>query len=334
MKNIKAIGIDVSKNTLDVCITKGIKKSDVCKTYKIDNNARGIHKLENKLRRLSIDSSVPLALESTGIYHILACMLLSEKGYKVGVINPLNTKYFTSANIRKQKTDKVDAKALADMAVLKPEILKPFLSNQNQVMLKKKIGTLNKMLKGYQSIKASIKTYQDLEKQLQVKESKAIYNLKKSAEAMKKIMNEVEQEILEEGKKCIGFEKISSIRGVSDKTTAKILVQIEGKKFDKKESLVAFAGIDISVRESGTSIRGKGRITKRGNPNLRNSLYQAAWGLMMHNEEFKQIYQYHKKQGKHYYTCLTILARKLLHIIYGMLKTNTNYKPELVHIPM
>jgi len=219
-------------------------------------------------------------------------MLLSEKGYKVGVINPLNTKYFTSANIRKQKTDKVDAKALADMAILKPEILKTFIPDQAQVMLKKKISTLNKMLKGYQSIKASIKTYQDLERQLQVKESVAIYNLKKSSEAMKKMINEVEQEILEEGRKCTGFEKVSSIKGISDKTTAKILVQIEGKKFDKKESLVAFAGMDISVKESGTSVRGKGRITKRGNPNLRNSLYQAAWGLMMHNEEFKRIYEY------------------------------------------
>jgi len=333
MKNIKAIGIDVSKDTLDVCITKGIGKDDICKTYKIDNNARGISELGNKLKRLGVDSSIPIALESTGIYHILACMLLSEKGYKVGVINPLNTKYFTSANIRKQKTDKVDAKALADMAILKPEILKTFIPDQAQVMLKKKISTLNKMLKGYQSIKASIKTYQDLERQLQVKESVAIYNLKKSSEAMKKMINEVEQEILEEGRKCTGFEKVSSIKGISDKTTAKILVQIEGKKFDKKESLVAFAGMDISVKESGTSVRGKGRITKRGNPNLRNSLYQAAWGLMMHNEEFKRIYEYHRKNGKHYYTCLTILARKLLHIIYGMLKTNTGYKPELVHIP-
>lgn len=334
MENIKAIGIDVSKDTLDVCITKGISQSDICKMYKVDNNARGVNELGNKLKRLGIDSNIPIALESTGIYHILPSMLLSEKGYKVGVINPLNTKYFTSANIRKQKTDKVDAKALADMAILKPEILKTFVPDQAQVMLKKKISTLNKMLKGYQSIKASIKTYQDLERQLQAKESVAIYNLKKAAEAMKKMINEVEQEILEEGRKCTGFEKVSSIKGISDKTTAKILAQIEGKEFDRKESLVAFAGIDISVKESGTSVRGKGRITKRGNPNLRNSLYQAAWGLMMHNEEFKQIYEYHRKNGKHYYTCLTILARKLLHIIYGMLKTNTGYKPELVHIPV
>jgi len=169
MKNIKAIGIDV-------CITKGISQSDILKTYKIDNNARGISELSVKLKRLGVDSSIPIVLESTGIYHILTSMLLSEKGYKVGVINPLNTKYFTSANIRKQKTDKVDAKALADMAILKPEILKIFVPDQAQVMLKKKISTLNKMLKGYQSIKASIKTYQDLERQLQAKESVAIVN--------------------------------------------------------------------------------------------------------------------------------------------------------------
>jgi transposase len=91
--------------------------------------------------------------------------------------------------------------------------------------------------------------------------------------------------------------------------------------------------MDISTKLSGESVHTKGKLSKRGNPYFRKILFQVAWGLIMHNKAFKKLYEYHRGRGKHYFTCLSIIGRKLLNVIYGMHKSGKSFNPEMVTVP-
>ena len=104
------------------------------------------------------------------------------------------------------------------------------------------------------------------------------------------------------------------------------------KVFDRAvksdRSWIAFAGMDISVRESGTW-KGKGKLTKRGNSFIRKRLYCAAWGAMMNYEEVRAYYDRLKLGGRNHVEALCIIARKLLRIAYAILVKGKTYDPAI-----
>ncbi|OUS26643.1 hypothetical protein A9Q98_10035 [Thalassotalea sp. 42_200_T64] len=93
-------------------------------------------------------------------------------------------------------------------------------------------------------------------------------------------------------------------------------------------SWVAFAGMDTSVRQSGTW-KGKGKMTKRGNPYLRKRLYNAAWGAKMHDEHFKAYYDQLRSRGRGYVESLCIIAKKILRIAYQVRVNHIKYDPKV-----
>jgi hypothetical protein len=84
------------------------------------------------------------------------------------------------------------------------------------------------------------------------------------------------------------------------------------KEFKNKKSLVAFAWLDVSVKQSGSSIFWRWKISKRGSSLFRKTLIGIAWWLTMHNDYFKNIALKYKNLGRHYYEILVIVARKFL----------------------
>jgi transposase len=119
--------------------------------------------------------------------------------------------------------------------------------------------------------------------------------------------------------------KITSIPGISTYTGAIIVGEIgDIKRFNSAKQLVAFAGLDPTVKESGES-RKLGRISKRGSPLLREALYQASFASTIHNPVCSQYYHRLKARGKHHNICIIAVARKLSHIIYSVLKNDKEF---------
>lgn len=328
MKNeIKSIGIDVSKNTLDICILEDNSKE---KYMKIENNYQGIAGLVRKLKNCKFDKqTLPLVFESTGDYHILLGVILRESGLNACIINPLITKRFNASNIRKIKTDKQDSKTLAQIGLQNKECLDKFIGEREDIILKKKLSVLHTIATKMRAMKASINSLKEVHKSLDTQEDQDIERLEETFNLFRKSVKSLEGEIVKYIVDKKGVQSISRIKGVSEKTASVIGIHIKDKKFENKRQLIAFTGLDVSVCESGMMKR-KGKLSKRGNAQLRSTVVQCAWGLKMHNESFNKLYEYHKKQGKHYYTCLIILARKLLSVIFGMLKNGSEYDSELV----
>lgn len=125
-------------------------------------------------------------------------------------------------------------------------------------------------------------------------------------------------------------QKLTTIPGIGEVIAGAILGEIgEISRFSNKRKLVAYAGLDASVRESGQFKGTKNHISKRGSPYLRKAIWQGAVLSIRFNPKLKEFYQRKVKEGKPAKVAIGAVARKLTHIIYAILKTNQDYNVNL-----
>lgn len=121
---------------------------------------------------------------------------------------------------------------------------------------------------------------------------------------------------------------LTTITGISDVTACVVLGEIGSiKRFERPEQLVAFAGLDASVHQSGDFTSGRTRISKRGSPYLRRAIWQSAFVASFHDPALSLHYQRLRKRGKAHGTAVGAVARKLTHIIFAILRDNQPYEP-------
>lgn len=328
--NVASVGIDVAKKTLQVSFISCNYQE--LRQFKITNDRKGIKQIFSEMKKMKVSKSAPIVLESTSYYHLYAALRLSEQGYCVKEINPILTKKYAKGCIRQVKTDKVDAKILAEMGLR--EKLYDFKRSKTNVLLRNKVNLLQHLEKKLQGLQHSLNCARELQNTIDCQQEQEAMNIiEESIKNFKKSLNELKKEIVKAMENNEKFEKLRSIRGVSDTSLAKILTFIDGKEFASKSSLIAYTGLDLTVKESGSSIRGIRKLSKRGNSALRHTFSQCAWGLIMNNEDFRKIYDYYREQGRHYHECLIIIGRKLLKIIYGVLKNGSHFDPAKIVIP-
>ncbi|RZD18226.1 MAG: IS110 family transposase [Candidatus Acididesulfobacter diazotrophicus] len=113
---------------------------------------------------------------------------------------------------------------------------------------------------------------------------------------------------------------ISSIKGISDITACHFIAEVKDiKRFPTRNKLIAFAGTDPSIRQSGTSVNSNGKISKKGSRTLRRYLFLMGQSLIVHNPNFKEYYEKKKKEGMPYRKAMIALCNKLLRILYALL---------------
>ncbi|PZG31054.1 IS110 family transposase [Listeria ivanovii] len=119
---------------------------------------------------------------------------------------------------------------------------------------------------------------------------------------------------------------ITTIPGIGPILGAIILSELGSiERFSKASKIVAYAGIDASISQSGNSFSDAMKLSKRGSSHLRRAIFQAAMAACRSAPLFQRYYDKKKKQGKHYYVCIGASSRKMCHIIYAVLKNNTAY---------
>lgn len=125
-------------------------------------------------------------------------------------------------------------------------------------------------------------------------------------------------------------KNLLTIPGISQITGATILAEIGSiEKFrgkDGADKLVAFAGLDPRIKQSG-KYTGQSKMSKRGSSFLRSALWQAAISAERSDPGFKNIYLKHKKKGKHHQVCRSYVAKKLARVVYSVLANNQPYRP-------
>lgn len=319
----KIIGIDISKQTFDVCFRE--KKKLLHEIY--DNNSKGFKKF---FKSIESKDRVIVVMEASGPYYVKLSSYMYEFDIKVSVVNPLIIRRFSQMKFYRAKTDKKDAGIIMEygeaeiksLRLWKPEtagvqslkqmqttlelLQKQIRQSKNQLSAFKSSGVLNKEVeKGLKSvIQSTDKTIRKLEDQ------------------MLKVCNNHYKESL---------ELITSIPCVGNKT-AMMLIAItdDFSKFEHNKQLIAYVGLAPRVYQSGTSVRGKGHICKMGKSQIRKLLYMCSWTAKRYNKTCKQMYERLKEKGKPERVIKVAIANKLLKQIFAVAiskqKYNENYQ--------
>jgi transposase len=320
--DIVAVGVDVAKATLSV----HARNQDGTST------ALGIGNTETDINRLIAEHLAgyrgKVVMESTGHYHWLIALLLKEAGADVRVINPILGKKYTSASIRQVKTDPADARMLSEMCLKEEKLPPTFALNAETMLLRKKLGFIASLSTELAALNAMVTSLREAHATLGGKLSDAEDGVLKTVRDLEKNIRRLEREVEKEAAQADGadrkLEVLTSIPGVSAFTAATALHWFSLAAGATKKSWIAYAGLDVSVRESGTW-HGRCRLTKRGNNFLRRRLYSAAWGAFMHDADFKSAYQTLRKDGRAHVEALVILARKIVRIMFYVLTNDAVY---------
>jgi transposase len=314
-----SVGIDVAKSKVDIAIR--FQDSQYQSQVFKNETEEDMIKLLEWLQENDVQPSTPIVIESTGSYHWLCCIVLSEQKHTVHLINPLLTKKYQKASIRGAKTDKIDAKRLADIACLESG-LPLFFDSRETLSHKRYLSLLRKLEKSKQQLKRAyddaVYASQSIGIELQL--DSIVICLKQLDEAMKVLKN-----ILTEQASPLALE-LANIRGVSLFQATALCMAIAGRTFEKKDQLVAFFGLDIRARQSGIW-QGREKLSKRGNAYYRQLLFQLGWSLQRNNDTFHKYYErIYKQNRKHYYTAILATARKFLRYFHAYYLTGCQTK--------
>jgi transposase len=319
MSQIKSVGIDVSKNKLDICLYK--EENSIF--TQVGNNPTKINDLTALLDNHQVGLDTPIIIESTGGYQLLAVQVLQQNNFSVKLINPLITQRYLHTHIRKVKTDKKDSLILAQIGL--QEKLFIYEESPESIEFKRLYRLRVSFIKQRQihrnQVTHILDTFQEKESSLELS------ILKETIKYLDIQIKKLDKEILSKETIKDTIEQIGKIPGISNIALAGIIIELgDVMRFKGKKQVVAFAGLDPSIKESGLSVRGRSKISKRGSKTLRSILCRCSWGVFMHNKELKLYFEKKRSEGKHYFTALVATARKILIIIYSLLKSGQKYR--------
>lgn len=311
------VGIDVSKERLDWCLLS-VKGSEYGQA---SNNSQGFKQLQrwSKQRRVQ---QAHVCLEATGIYSSEVALYLHEQGYKVSVVNPARIKGFAESQMRRSKTDKLDAAVIADFCrALQPESWTPpepawfelrallrqleDLQQTRQQQVNRLHSATSDVVKGQlQQLIALIDTQ--------------IEQLKRHIQDHLKQHPALQQAV----------DLLKSIKGIGDLTACRLVAEIRSiATFTDVRQLVAFVGLDPTRHDSGRTVRGSRAISRKGRAALRAALYMPALAAKKHNPVLRAFAQRLEANGKTPMQIVTAVMRKLLHLAYGVLKSGRPFDP-------
>lgn len=306
-------GIDVSKDHLDICLLSDAGRSLI----QIPNSPSAIVEWISHL----VKDQALCVLEHTGSYSCRLLHCLCTHGIAVRAVNPNQSSHFAKALGIINKTDRNAAEALALMG---RSLELPSYKLENTSMQKRK-----QILRSLSALK---KQRQMLRNQLHALSYQAIVEpaVKRAFEQTLETVNEqiklLEEELDglsdEEHEKQIA--KITSVVGIGVKTARALLCATGGlDTFEHNRQLAKFIGIVPSSHDSGSSVRYRGPITKKGNSELRACLYMAARSAKRFNLACKELYERLRSRGKCHKQAMVAVMNKLIRQILAVIKNDT-----------
>jgi transposase len=310
-KDIKYFGIDISHLVFDVTDSDG-------NYHQFKNNGMGFKKF---LKLLDIDSHC--VMEATGYYHYQLAYYLQENSVKISVENPLSVKRFIQMKLSKIKTDKSDSKLICEYA--KQVDLKLWQGNSKHQL---ECLQMTRLLSVYTKQSTMLKNKLHGEAVLGQPSKLVVTSLKKSLRQLKKEIDTIEEKLLllvNEVHKDV-LTRLKSIPGIGKKTSLMLVVLTDGlDRFKSGSELCSYAGLTPIIRQSGSSVNGRARISKIGNQKLRNLLFMCSFNACKYNKACKAIYDRIVAKGQRKKLALIAVCNKLLKQAFAIAKSGLIY---------
>jgi len=323
-----SIGLDISKSSVNVHVPLGTLDLE------IENSLKSFKSLYTKLKKLykkEIDK-LTFVFESTGSYSVLLYRFCADKNIKVFMINPKQARNFARAIAQRNKSDVIDAQVLSQSIVVAREneirvpVIDPVVEEMKELMVYYKLR-----------VKQRVQLSNHLESLVARDGSKVlIRTVKAEIKSLKKsednIIEQVYSIILKSEYLSDKYDAVTSIDGIG-KIGGIVLLHLFIKyPHANQRQIVSLAGLDPIIRESGTSIRGKSRISKAGSRLYRGTLFMAAMASTLHNVQMKVFYERLKAKGKHTTSAQIAVMRKLVVVAHSLYKSGEVYDKELYKI--
>lgn len=308
------VGVDIAKKTFDVAAP--LENGKYRTKGKLTNDLKGFAEFEAWLKKHTEPGAL-IVVEATGIYHEALADFLYQRGYRVHVANPAATAAHAKSEMSRNKTDKTDAKLISNFARQKHQSLRLWvpepLPRRRLRALVRRLEDLNEMrqMESNRLEVANANVRQSIE-------SVIAHISKEIVETEKAIKQNIDDDPDLRGKS----ELITSIDGLGEKTAALILAELgDPLDYDGPKKLSAFAGLSPRQNSSGGFV-GTTRISRIGSPRLRGGLYMPAITGMRYNVVLKEFAERLKANGKAPKQVICAVMRKMLHLVYGVLKSN------------
>lgn len=357
--------------------------------FKFTNDYDGFFLLLSHLEPLN-QNSIVIGLEYTAHYGDNLVRFLINKGFKVCVLNPLQTSSMRKNNVRKTKTDKVDTFVIAKTLIMQDSPRYITLENLDYIELKEFGRFRQKLVKQRTRLKIQLTSYVDqafpelqyffksslnqnsvyallkeaptpnaiasihmtylahllevashghfgkekarelgvlAQKSVDLNDSSLSIQISQTIEQIKLLDRQLFHTELEMANlvTCLN-SVIMTIPGIGSVNCGMILGEIgDIHRFSEPKKLLAFAGLDLSVHQSGNFQAAKTRMSKRGSKVLRYALMNAAHNVVKNNATFKAYYNAKKAEGRSHYNALGHCAGKLVRVIWKMLTDNVEF---------
>lgn len=318
---VPVLGIDVAKAKVDVCllVVDGARHQKV-----FANTVGGFAQLEHWLTR-HVGSPVHACLEATGTYGAALALFLTEHQHVVSLVNPAAIKAYAASQLTRSKTDRVDAAVIARFCLTQtpppwtpapPDVyeLQGLVRRLEALVAMRTMERNRAAAAPIPAVRASIAAHLAYLK-TEIAQTEALI----AAHIRHSTTLQVHAQLL------------TSIPGIGVATAAVLLAEINFATFTHARQVAAFAGVIPRQRQSGSSVRGRSRLSKVGSSRLRRALYFPAVTALRCNPAIQQWAAGLRARGKCEMQIIGAVMRKLLHLAFGVVKSGRPYDPNLAH---
>jgi len=317
------VGIDIAKDKFDVCL---LNEAGKAQQATFANNKQGINQLHHWLKKQGAKQA-QVCLEATGIYGDLVAETLYSRKYQVSVVNPARIKAYAESQMRRNKTDALDAALIADFCrTQQPDLWTPpppelkelrALIRHLDDLKQEKLRASNR-LDVQDSSQAVI---QHLQAQISLLEEQIQHTLKLIHDHVDRYPDLKRQRDL-----------LDSIPGIGDLTASYLIAELgDISRFQAVGEVVAFVGLNPCLHQSGKRKATHG-ISRMGRAALRAALYMPAIVAKRCNPRLAAWANQLSQRGLTGKQVIVALMRKLIHLAYAILKSGRAFDPHFADL--
>jgi len=322
--NLKFIGIDVSKLTLDICVI-----TSTTKFYEISNTQKDIQKFF--LKELDSAGSAHVCIENTGKYSWELMRSLPGLDCMFYVVNPLHLK--RSIGLVRGKNDQVDAERIAGFIKKNHAETKPFTVRRDEIetiqvlLSERSIRIGQKSQLATKSKELSTLNNPKLAKLIQTKNNRIVKELNKQIKELEALIKQI---IENDSQLMLLNKQLKSIPGVGDILAWNMIVKTnEFKTITEPRKMACYTGVAPFSCSSGTSVFGKPRVSLLADKKLKKILHLGAMSAIRFNNDLAVYYHRKVEEGKNKMSVLNAVRNKIIHLIFALIKNQTFYENRL-----
>ncbi len=307
------IGVDVSKKALSVFDGKSDLEFE---------NQPGLKALKRYLKkRYRTFDNLSMIFEATGIYSEHLKAFCAGNKIKAFILNPKQSYNFARSLGKRSKTDKIDARTIyAYQKLIAKEKMQVPVINQEANLLSSYLTSYQFAQKQRVALSNHLESIQDkaLLKLLQ-------QELKRTQRLEDTLLSDIKTYILDHPKLKEDFKRLLTISGIGEKTAFGLLALFNTYQGTNRAQITALVGLDPIQRESGTSVKGRPRISKNGNRHIRKMLYMPTLCAIKNNQKIAVFYQRLLAHHKPKKVAVIAAMRKLLLVAHAIYRNKTEY---------